>query len=117
MTTSMIYMTNFKVHKDIYCGCLTHLHVIVPNYVLMKSCVSCLFIDHSLVSPLTSFFLQYECRKTLADSRPRVRGRFARNDEIEKAPQNHDHPYVEEDDDDDYNWLSILDALSTNLIP
>lgn len=26
---------------------------------------------------------QYACRKTLADSRPRVRGRFARNDEIE----------------------------------
>lgn len=27
-------------------------------------------------------FLQYVCRKTLADSRPRVRGRFAKNDEL-----------------------------------
>lgn len=26
--------------------------------------------------------LQYACRKTLADSRPRVRGRFAKNDEF-----------------------------------
>lgn len=29
--------------------------------------------------------LQYACRKTLADSRPRVRGRFARNDETEET--------------------------------
>ncbi|CAI7800639.1 unnamed protein product, partial [Closterium sp. NIES-53] len=28
---------------------------------------------------------QYACRKNLADSRPRVRGRFARNDEIEEG--------------------------------
>lgn len=27
--------------------------------------------------------MQYACRKTLADSRPRVRGRFAKNDELE----------------------------------
>lgn len=27
--------------------------------------------------------MQYECRKTLADSRPRVRGRFAKNAETE----------------------------------
>lgn len=26
--------------------------------------------------------IKYVCRKTLADSRPRVRGRFARNDEL-----------------------------------
>lgn len=26
--------------------------------------------------------IKYTCRKTLADSRPRVRGRFARNDEL-----------------------------------
>ncbi|RWW33094.1 hypothetical protein GW17_00002207 [Ensete ventricosum] len=29
------------------------------------------------------FAFQYECRKTLADSRPRVRGRFARNGETD----------------------------------
>merc|ERR1719171_1453836 len=28
--------------------------------------------------------IKYNCRKTLADSRPRIRGRFARNDEIEE---------------------------------
>jgi hypothetical protein len=36
---------------------------------------------------------QYACRKTLADSRPRVRGRFAKNDdygEPSTAMQNHD---------------------------
>ncbi|CAN0921698.1 Zinc finger protein CONSTANS-LIKE 1 [Linum grandiflorum] len=27
--------------------------------------------------------IKYECRKTLADSRPRIRGRFARNDELD----------------------------------
>ena len=26
--------------------------------------------------------IKYACRKTLADSRPRIRGRFARNDEM-----------------------------------
>ena len=26
--------------------------------------------------------MQYACRKTLADSRPRVRGRFAKNDDF-----------------------------------
>lgn len=36
---------------------------------------------------------QYACRKTLADSRPRVRGRFAKNDdygEPSRAMQSHD---------------------------
>ncbi|KAI3461493.1 hypothetical protein Pfo_018156 [Paulownia fortunei] len=62
--------------------------------------------------------IKYECRKTLADTRPRVRGRFAKNDEIEKAPQSQwDHAYVEEDDEDDDSWIRILDALSTNLMP
>ncbi|RCV42604.1 hypothetical protein SEVIR_9G228300v4 [Setaria viridis] len=37
--------------------------------------------------------IKYACRKTLADSRPRVRGRFAKNDdygEPSRAMQNHD---------------------------
>lgn len=68
------------------------------------------------------FETKYECRKTLADSRPRIRGRFARNDEIEKMPQGQwDHAAgVEEDDDqedDDDNWIHFLDAFSANLMP
>jgi hypothetical protein len=42
--------------------------------------------------------VQYACRKTLADSRPRVRGRFAKNDDFGEnqraASSNH------EDDDE-----------------
>ncbi|GLT69414.1 hypothetical protein SLA2020_415680 [Shorea laevis] len=44
--------------------------------------------------------IKYACRKTLADSRPRVRGRFAKNDDFGEAPRpacsNH-----EEDDDEE----------------
>ncbi|XP_022875649.1 uncharacterized protein LOC111394098 isoform X2 [Olea europaea var. sylvestris] len=58
---------------------------------------------------------EYECRKTLADSRPRVRGRFTRNDDIEKMTQTQlDHAKVEEDDD---NWIKFLNAFSANLLP
>ncbi|KAK6935417.1 CCT domain, partial [Dillenia turbinata] len=31
--------------------------------------------------------IKYACRKTLADSRPRIRGRFARNDETGESPK------------------------------
>jgi hypothetical protein len=44
---------------------------------------------------LTYNHIQYACRKTLADSRPRVRGRFAKNDELCEATisssQHHGH--------------------------
>lgn len=61
---------------------------------------------------------QYECRKTLADSRPRIRGRFARNDETEKTTQSHyDHAGIEEDEEDDDNWINIINAFSANLMP
>ncbi|CAN6934173.1 unnamed protein product [Brassica oleracea] len=36
--------------------------------------------------------IKYACRKTLADSRPRIRGRFARNDEVVEIPN------IEDDD-------------------
>ncbi|XP_075473360.1 uncharacterized protein LOC142504369 [Primulina tabacum] len=52
--------------------------------------------------------IKYECRKTLADSRPRIRGRFARNDELEKTTQ-------EDHDEDDDNWIHFLDAFSSNM--
>ncbi|XP_071717578.1 uncharacterized protein [Rutidosis leptorrhynchoides] len=65
--------------------------------------------------------IKYICRKTLADSRPRIRGRFARNDEIEKAiedqctSQGHGDEGLD-DEDDDY-WLNnFLDSFPPNLI-
>ncbi|KZV23946.1 CCT motif family protein [Dorcoceras hygrometricum] len=61
--------------------------------------------------------IKYECRKTLADSRPRIRGRFARNDETEKTPQRWHNIFVEEDDESDDSWINFLDAFQQNLIP
>ncbi|CAA3027186.1 two-component response regulator-like APRR5 [Olea europaea subsp. europaea] len=62
--------------------------------------------------------IKYECRKTLADSRPRIRGRFARNDETEKMTQSQwDRTGVEEDDEYDDNWINILNAFSANMMP
>lgn len=42
--------------------------------------------------------IKYACRKTLADSRPRVRGRFAKNDELCEAAQSssHNHEHYEQ---------------------
>ncbi|KAL3850730.1 hypothetical protein ACJIZ3_012612 [Penstemon smallii] len=60
--------------------------------------------------------IKYECRKTLADSRPRIRGRFARNDhEVEKTPQSHEWDNttgLEEDYEDEDNWIHFLDSFS-----
>ncbi|XP_071737898.1 uncharacterized protein [Rutidosis leptorrhynchoides] len=65
--------------------------------------------------------IKYVCRKTLADSRPRIRGRFARNDEIEKAiedqctSQGHGEECLDDEDDD--NWMNnFLDSFPPNLI-
>ncbi|XP_057731541.1 zinc finger protein CONSTANS-like [Arachis stenosperma] len=60
--------------------------------------------------------IKYVCRKTLADSRPRIRGRFARNDEIDKNPSsvhqwNHHIGAGAEEDEEDQNWVSIFDSL------
>ncbi|XP_010520313.1 PREDICTED: two-component response regulator-like APRR7 [Tarenaya hassleriana] len=53
--------------------------------------------------------IKYECRKTLADSRPRIRGRFARNDEIE------DNKMMPQPTQDfDTAWASFLDSFSVN---
>ncbi|XP_039017306.1 two-component response regulator-like APRR9 [Hibiscus syriacus] len=57
--------------------------------------------------------IKYACRKRLADSRPRIRGRFIRNTEIEN-----DHlDGEEEEDDDEINWISFLDIHSHQLLP
>ncbi|WOG90215.1 hypothetical protein DCAR_0209458 [Daucus carota subsp. sativus] len=43
--------------------------------------------------------IKYACRKTLADNRPRIRGRFARNDEPIVIPKTANYnPYEDEDD-------------------
>ncbi|XWS28902.1 hypothetical protein CRYUN_Cryun25bG0111700 [Craigia yunnanensis] len=56
--------------------------------------------------------IKYACRKTLADSRPRIRGRFARNEEIEKNPQvEWSHIGGEEEEEDEENWINFLDSL------
>ncbi|KAL1188805.1 Zinc finger protein CONSTANS-LIKE 4 [Cardamine amara subsp. amara] len=44
--------------------------------------------------------IKYACRKTLADSRPRVRGRFAKNDEFGEPNRQACSSHLEEDDDD-----------------
>ncbi|KAL0865582.1 hypothetical protein Bca101_044700 [Brassica carinata] len=44
--------------------------------------------------------IKYACRKTLADSRPRVRGRFAKNDEFSEPHRQASSSHHEEDDDD-----------------
>lgn len=44
--------------------------------------------------------MQYACRKTLADSRPRVRGRFAKNDELGEVGRNMGSNHEDEGDDD-----------------
>ncbi|KVH94589.1 zinc finger protein CONSTANS-LIKE 3-like [Cynara cardunculus var. scolymus] len=66
--------------------------------------------------------IKYVCRKTLADSRPRIRGRFARNDEIEKATEHQTTSQgggeegIDEEEDD--NWMNnFLDSFPPNLIP
>ncbi|MBA0548387.1 hypothetical protein Golob_019493 [Gossypium lobatum] len=62
--------------------------------------------------------IKYACRKTLADSRPRVRGRFVRNEEIEKI-NDHQVEWIHvngEEEDDEENWIAFIDSLSPNLI-
>lgn len=44
--------------------------------------------------------MQYACRKTLADSRPRVRGRFAKNDDFGETPRPASSNHEEEDDEE-----------------
>ncbi|KAJ6755441.1 ZINC FINGER PROTEIN CONSTANS-LIKE 4 [Salix purpurea] len=62
--------------------------------------------------------IKYECRKILADSRPRIRGRFAKNDEIEKNPQlQWSNVSGEEDEEDDDNWIDFIDSFSENSVP
>lgn len=65
----------------------------------------------------SSFFDQYECRKTLADSRPRIRGRFAKNEDMGEYSQRWSQTGGGDNEDDDDAWINFLDALPMNLIP
>ncbi|GAB4860271.1 hypothetical protein Ancab_011752 [Ancistrocladus abbreviatus] len=64
--------------------------------------------------------IQYACRKTLADTRPRIKGRFARNDEqlidntnLQSQCTNY-HMGMEEHEEDEENWINLLDSLSNS---
>jgi len=59
-----------------------------------------------------SLVLQYACRKTLADSRPRVRGRFAKNDDFGDA--SHRHINGRHHEEDDYDEVSSPSYLLQN---
>ncbi|KAJ9541681.1 hypothetical protein OSB04_028187 [Centaurea solstitialis] len=53
--------------------------------------------------------IKYACRKTLADSRPRVRGRFAKNDEFGEHHRNSTcNSTHEEDTDEDVKSLHVV---------
>ncbi|XP_010469487.1 PREDICTED: two-component response regulator-like APRR7 isoform X2 [Camelina sativa] len=45
--------------------------------------------------------IKYACRKTLADSRPRVRGRFAKNDEFGEPSRQASSSHHDDEDEDD----------------
>ncbi|AQL09515.1 uncharacterized protein LOC100193540 [Zea mays] len=59
--------------------------------------------------------IKYACRKTLADSRPRVRGRFAKNDELceaaQSGSQSHEH-YEQTDHMKEEDMLDTSDILA-----
>ncbi|XP_038971143.1 uncharacterized protein LOC120104291 [Phoenix dactylifera] len=52
--------------------------------------------------------IKYACRKTLADNRPRVRGRFAKNDEFGEAGRPSSSTNQEYDDHEEVNSLTLL---------
>lgn len=55
----------------------------------------------------------------MADSRPRIRGRFARNEEIEKSSQvdQWSHMGGEEDEEDEDDWINFISTFSANMAP
>uniref|UniRef100_A0A6N2MD97 CCT domain-containing protein n=1 Tax=Salix viminalis TaxID=40686 RepID=A0A6N2MD97_SALVM len=49
--------------------------------------------------------IKYACRKTLADNRPRIRGRFARNEETSEIPK---MAFSTRDEDEEEQWFDGL---------
>ncbi|CAL5200219.1 unnamed protein product [Lathyrus oleraceus] len=64
--------------------------------------------------------IKYVCRKTLADRRPRIRGRFARNGEIDTNNTSVQWSHIgggEEEDEEDENWINVFDSIvAANLV-
>ncbi|GAB2235082.1 hypothetical protein Droror1_Dr00004362 [Drosera rotundifolia] len=63
--------------------------------------------------------IQYACRKTLADTRPRIKGRFARNEEqqVSSGSQNersNQHFEREEEFDNEETWINLLESFSSS---
>eukprot|EP00256_Glycine_max_P065784 XP_025980379.1 uncharacterized protein LOC102667610 isoform X2 [Glycine max] len=69
--------------------------------------------EMSRTSPYSPEEKKYACRKTLADSRPRIRGRFARNGEIAiNPPAQWSHMgNGEEEEEEEENWANFFDSL------
>ncbi|GAU27189.1 hypothetical protein TSUD_107800 [Trifolium subterraneum] len=69
---------------------------------------------HHVDSPLSS-----ESSMIIEDRRPRIRGRFARNDEIDKSAKV-EWSHIgggEEEDEEDENWINIFDSIvAANLV-
>lgn len=55
--------------------------------------------------------MQYACRKTLADSRPRVRGRFAKNDDFGETNRTTSSNH-EDDDEDEVRFPRLIHLLN-----
>ncbi|CAL5187519.1 unnamed protein product [Lathyrus oleraceus] len=53
--------------------------------------------------------IKYECRKTLADNRTRIRGRFARNNETSEIPKT---PCSNIQDYEDELWVDLIEGLN-----
>ncbi|XVE59172.1 hypothetical protein DITRI_Ditri05aG0024300 [Diplodiscus trichospermus] len=60
--------------------------------------------------------IKYTCRKTLADRRPRIRGRFARNEEMEKNVHQVERINIGGEKEEEENWVNFLDSLSAYLM-
>ncbi|WVZ09963.1 hypothetical protein V8G54_014493 [Vigna mungo] len=59
--------------------------------------------------------IKYACRKTLADNRTRIRGRFARNDEMSEIPKALSSTSTTEEYEDEF-WVEFIEGLNEEVI-
>ena len=70
------------------------------NYCIKSKTKSCADFQNSTKDANLLFSkMQYACRKTLADSRPRVRGRFAKNDDFGEGHRQGSSNHEEDDEE------------------